>query len=189
MSKQAQEDGHSKTGNLRTIFLLHGEVVDITEKVNEFFAPVIVAYVSVTYVNLLFGFFFMARVLFWSWGKNIELLLLSFDSILWSLNACFAIYLLLYVCENVRSEIYASSRFVHQLIQQKPTFLAQNDRYYHQMKAFIIQSLHQRKVFSFSVLGLFSLDFAFIFSVRNANRKKEAKANSIFRSPVRQRRC
>lgn len=40
-----------------------------------------------------------------------------------------------------------------------------DDAYHGKMKSFTLQILHRKKVFNFHGLGLFKLDYTFIFSV------------------------
>lgn len=157
--------------HLKVVFLLHDKLIDLTENINDFFALTVAIHITVTYVMLLFGVFFMAKVLFWNSERSVHMILYSLNFIFWSLNGCFVLYLLLFFCETTRENIFHSSTYIYDLTQSDAEFLVDNDHYYHQLKAFTIQLLHRKKVFTFSAVGLFNLDFTFIFSVCNATKK------------------
>lgn len=151
--------------NFKDIFLLYDKLIDLTEKINGFFAATIAIYITITYITLLYGVFFMAKVLFSNWKKSKQTILLSLNFILWSLNGCFILFMLLFLCERMRNKIFKSSNHIYKITQSGAQFINENEHYYHQMKAFTIQLLHRKKVFTFTAVGLFNLDFTFIFSV------------------------
>lgn len=54
---------------------------------------------------------------------------------------------------------------VHEIMQKKPAFMLSNDLFYNKMKSFTLQFLHWEGYFQFNGIGLFALDYTFIFSV------------------------
>ena len=59
-----------------------------------------------------------------------------------------------------------SALIIHKILQNKPAFMLNDEIYYSKMKSFTLQILHRKNVFYFHGLGLFILDYTFIFSVR-----------------------
>lgn len=66
-----------------------------------------------------------------------------------------------------RDEAYDSALIVHKILQNKPVFMLNDEIFYNKMKSFTLQILHRKNTFNFNGLGLFQLDYTFIFSVIN----------------------
>lgn len=69
------------------------------------------------------------------------------------------------VCTYTRDEAYNSAKIIHKILQKKPMFAIKNEKYYNKLKSFTLKTLHRKKTFKFNGMGLFILDFSFIFSV------------------------
>lgn len=97
------------------------------------------------------------------------MLLYASSYLYWGVIHACLIYALLNMCTRTRNEARESAFIVHKLIQAKPIFLRDDrdvdERYYKKIKSFTLQLLHQKKQFHFHGLGLFELDYTFIFSV------------------------
>lgn len=66
---------------------------------------------------------------------------------------------------QAREAAYESALIVHKILQNKPVFMLNDEIYYNKMKSFTLQILHRKNTFNFNGLGLFQLDYTFIFSV------------------------
>lgn len=69
------------------------------------------------------------------------------------------------MCTRTRDEARESAFIAHKILQRKPLFMWDDDIYYNKMKSFTLQLLHRKNTFNFHGLGLFALDYTFIFSV------------------------
>lgn len=117
------------------------------------------------FANCILFFCPDAKVLFWAWSQQTQMLYFASSYLCWGImNACL-IYALLSICNTTRNEACESALIVHKILQQKPAFMGSDDMYYNKIKSFTLQILHRKNTFHFSGLGLFSLDYTFIFSV------------------------
>lgn len=152
--------------DLPRIFGCHDRLVDLIEQINEFYSPITVIFIARYFVMAIFGLFFIAKVLFWSWEKNLRLILMSTTYNLWSILGIIEIFIIMNACQTTQQQAFRTSFFVYELIQKQPKFFIQNEINFVRSKSFIIQVLHRKKSFSFSGIGLFNLDYSFIFSVK-----------------------
>lgn len=84
---------------------------------------------------------------------------------IWCVLTALVIYTILTICTKTREEAYESALIVHKILQNKPVFMLNDEIYYNKMKSFTLQILHRKNTFNFNGLGLFQLDYTFIFSV------------------------
>lgn len=170
--------------HMDTLFTLHDKLLDMSEMINDLYALQIVAFITVAFVIILFGFFFetkvivmfdnqhklnsslFPKVIFWLWGQNTRLILIATSYLLWGVLLAMVIYKTLSVCTQTREEAYEAALIVHKILQNKPVFMLNDEIFYNKMKSFTLQILHRKKTFNFNGLGLFQLDYTFIFSVR-----------------------
>lgn len=166
---------------MHLLFEQHDQLLEISEWLNCIYALQIVTFVSVAFVRVLFGFFFETKVIFWLWGQNTRLSLLAVSYLLWSVLMLAIIYLLLSVCTATRNEAYRSAMIVHKILQKKPIFVSNNEIYYNKLKAFTLKILHRKSSFKFNGMGLFVLDFTFIFSVGTISYARRLFTVQLFR--------
>lgn len=141
-----------------------------------------VVFITGGFIMVLFGVFFETKVekilskllntrthnfqvIFWPQGINTKLLLFATSYVLWGVALSAIIYTVLRACSNSREESCESALIIHKILQNKPAFMINDDSYHGKMKSFTLQILHRKKVFNFHGLGLFKLDYTFIFSV------------------------
>ncbi|XP_037038933.1 gustatory and pheromone receptor 33a-like [Bradysia coprophila] len=154
--------------NMDSLFALHDSLLDISEDINDVYAIQIVTFITVSFVTILFGFFFETKVIFWLWGKNTQLILIASSYLIWSVMTALIIYTILTICTKAREAAYESALIVHKILQNKPVFMLNDEIYYNKMKSFTLQILHRKNTFNFNGLGLFQLDYTFIFSAVSA---------------------
>lgn len=147
---------------LHIIFRAHDQLFDLLAIINDGFSLQMVVATTFIFGLLIFGLFFEIKVVAWA----PQLVLMSSSYLLWSVISTIMVYLLLFICTTTLECAHESGRIVHKILQQKPAFMMTNDIYYSKMKAFNQQLLHRRSMLHFTALGLFRLDYSFIFSVR-----------------------
>ena len=153
---------------MNDIFLIHDELCEISELVNSAFAVQIVVLVTGTFAITLYGFFFDTKVIAWNPSLSNPLIKLATSYVLWGVATCSGIYLILNICTSTKEESFESAMIIHKILQNKPAFMIADDTYYNKMKSFTLQILHRKNVFHFNGLGLFFLDYTFIFSAVSA---------------------
>lgn len=149
---------------MHEIFALHDHLTDLSEIVNDGFSLQVVTIITVFFVIVIFGFFFETKVLFWAWGSAMKLVLVSTSYLLWGVLSSGFIYIMLNICTRTRDQANKSALIIHKILQMKPSFMLNDETYYNKMKSFTLQILHKKNI-GFTGLGLFSLDYTFIFSV------------------------
>lgn len=77
----------------------------------------------------------------------------------------FSFFYFLTISSNTREESCESALIIHKILQNKPAFMLNDEIYYSKMKSFTLQILQRKNIFHFHGLGLFRLDYTFIFSV------------------------
>lgn len=151
---------------MNELFTIHDKLCDLSEFINKAFGVQIVVYVTVAFIITLFGFFFETKVIFWELGGSFsKLVLVASSYVLWGILASMVTYGMLSACTAAREEANESALIVHKILQNKPAFMLNDEIYYNKMKSFTLQVLHRKNTFQFHGLGLFSLDYTFIFSV------------------------
>lgn len=150
---------------MNEFFTMHDKLCDISEVINDAFAVQLVVTITTGFVVILFGFFFETKVLFWAWGNNMKFILIATAFVVWGAEICASIYLILRYCTAAKEEANESALIVHKILQNKPAFMLTDEIYYSKMKSFTLQVLHRKNTFHFNGLGLFRLDYTFIFSV------------------------
>lgn len=150
---------------MNEFFTMHDKLCDISEIINEAFAVQLVVTITCGFVIILFGFFFETKVLFWAWGNNTRFILIATAFVVWGVIICASIYMILRYCTAAKEEANESALIVHKILQNKPEFMLTDEIYYSKMKSFTLQVLHRKNTFHFNGLGLFRLDYTFIFSV------------------------
>ena len=156
-------DLHKK---MHEIFRIHDCICDLLEDVNDSFAFQVVCMVTSIFVFLIFGLFFETKVIFWAWGVAPRVVLFSTSYLSWGIISSLSCYMLLYWCTTTRDAAYRSALIIHKILQTKPAFMLNDEAYYNKMKSFTLQVLHRKNILHFNGLGLFRLDYTFIFSVR-----------------------
>lgn len=156
---------------MNELFTIHDKLCDLSEFVNKIFGVQIVVYVTTAFAITLFGFFFETKVIFWELGGSFsKLVLVASSYVLWGILASMITYGMLSACTAAREEANESALIVHKILQNKPAFMLNDEIYYNKMKSFTLQVLHRKNTFQFHGLGLFSLDYTFIFSVSTKSR-------------------
>lgn len=158
-------DLHTK---LHDIFRAHDKLCDMAEAVNDLYSSQTVVCITCIFILLLFGFFFETKVLFYAWGGATRLVFISTSYLLWGIISTLNVYLMLYLCTNTRDEANKSALIIHKVLQMKPAFMLNDEVYYNKMKSFTLQILHRKNILHFNGLGLFRLDYTFIFSAVSA---------------------
>lgn len=150
---------------LHDIFRVHDKLCDLIEEVNECFSFQMVVCITGIFILMIFGLFFEAKVVFWAWGGAIKLVLISTSYMIWGFISAGVTYLVLFLCTNARDSANQSALIIHKILQMKPAFMLNDEAYYNKMKSFTLQILHRKNILHFNGLGLFRLDYTFIFSV------------------------
>lgn len=91
--------------------------------------------------------------------------LIAVSYLLQSILMLVIIYVLLGICTYARDEANRAAMIVQKVLQKKPIFVLNDASYYNKLKSFTLKVLHRKIAFNFNGLGLFKLDFTFIFSV------------------------
>ncbi|CAO1305137.1 unnamed protein product [Diamesa serratosioi] len=153
---------------MNELFSLHDKLCDVAEKFNNLYSLEMVTCITGGFVMSLFGFFFETKVIFWAQGINPQLFFFATSYILWGVLMSAIIYLVLRNCSNTREESCESALIIHKILQNKPAFMLNDEIYYSKMKSFTLQILQRKNIFHFHGLGLFRLDYTFIFSAVSA---------------------
>ncbi|CAO1367850.1 unnamed protein product [Diamesa tonsa] len=153
---------------MNELFSLHDKLCDVAEKFNNLYSLEMVTCITGGFVMSLFGFFFETKVIFWAQGINPQLFFFATSYILWGGLMSAIIYLVLRNCSNTREESCESALIIHKILQNKPAFMLNDEIYYSKMKSFTLQILQRKNIFHFHGLGLFRLDYTFIFSAVSA---------------------
>ncbi|XP_065355979.1 gustatory and pheromone receptor 33a [Calliphora vicina] len=154
--------------NLPELFKLHDKILSLSVLTNAQYGPQCVPYMAVCFVITIFGIFLQTKVFFVVGGKSRLLDYVVFLYLLWSLTTMLVAYLVLRLCCNANGYSKQSAMIVHEIMQKKPAFMLGNDVYYNKMKSFTLQFLHWEGYFQFNGIGLFTLDYTFIFSTVSA---------------------
>lgn len=154
--------------HLHHIFRLHDSLCDLVEQINDAFSLQMVVCIASIFIVLIFSLFFEIKVVFWAWGGQVKLVLISTSYLLWGIIAASVIYFVLYMCSNTITSMKRSALIVHKLLQMKPAFMLNDETYYNKMKSFTLQVLHRKNILHFNGLGLFRMDYTFIFSAVSA---------------------
>uniref|UniRef100_A0A182NLW0 Gustatory receptor n=1 Tax=Anopheles dirus TaxID=7168 RepID=A0A182NLW0_9DIPT len=149
---------------LTYMFVIHENVAKLAEFINGAFSLQIIAIVTVTFVNTLFGFFIGTKLLFWNY-QMIDLILRAGRYACECIPACLLIYYMLIVCAATHNELYKSASLLHKLLQYKSNYFIDDQALFERSKAIALQLLHRKRFSLFDGSGLFKLDFTFIFSV------------------------
>lgn len=150
---------------LHDFYRVHDKLCDLIEQVNDCFSLQMVVCITAIFILLIFGLFFETKVVFWAWGGAIKLVLISTSYMLWGILSTAFVYLVLYMCTHARDSANKSALIIHKILQMKPAFILNDEVYYNKMKSFTLQILHRKNILHFNGLGLFRLDYTFIFSV------------------------
>ncbi|XP_059615286.1 gustatory and pheromone receptor 33a [Phlebotomus argentipes] len=171
-TKQAFVSNSSLPANahmrLNEIFILHDKLCDASESINDIFSLQIVSSITAGFIIIIFGFFIETKVAFWAWGQNVTLILIATSYVIWGAINCLSIYVMLSCTTNAKETANAAALVVHKILQNKPAFMLNDEIYYNKMKSFTLQILHRKNTFHFNALGLFRLDYTFIFSAVSA---------------------
>ncbi|XP_055704517.1 gustatory and pheromone receptor 33a-like [Phlebotomus papatasi] len=153
---------------LNEMFILHDKLCDISEILNDAFSLQIVSTITAGFIIIIFGFFIETKVIFWAWGQNYTLILIATSYVIWGGINALMIYTMLACTTNTRETANAAALVVHKILQNKPAFMLNDEIYYNKMKSFTLQILHRKNTYHFNALGLFRLDYTFIFSAVSA---------------------
>lgn len=129
------------------------------------FGPQCVPYMAACFVVSIFGIFLETKVNFIVGGKSRLLDYMTYLYVIWSFTTMMVAYIVLRLCCNANNHSKQSAMIVHKIMQKKPAFMLSNDLFYNKMKSFTLQFLHWEGFFQFNGVGLFALDYTFIFSV------------------------
>ncbi|XP_061401369.1 gustatory and pheromone receptor 33a-like [Musca vetustissima] len=162
------DEGPSSESNLPDLFKLHDKILSLSVITNAEYGPQSVPYMAVCFVITIFGIFLLTKVFFVVGGKSRLLDYVIILFIVWSLTTMVVAYLVLRLCCNANGFSKQSAMIVHEIMQKKPAFMLGNDLYYNKMKSFTLQFLHWEGYFQFNGIGLFTLDYTFIFSTVSA---------------------
>uniref|UniRef100_A0A182RUX0 Gustatory receptor n=1 Tax=Anopheles funestus TaxID=62324 RepID=A0A182RUX0_ANOFN len=152
---------------LTYMFVIHENVAKLAEFINRAYSLQIIAIVTVTFVNTLFGFFIETKLLFWNY-EMLDLILRACRYAFECIPACLLIYNMLVVCAATHNELFKSASLLHKLLQYKANYFIDDQALFERSKAIALQLLHRKRFALFDGSGLFKLDFTFIFSVFSA---------------------
>ncbi|XP_053674103.1 putative gustatory receptor 28b [Anopheles nili] len=152
---------------LTYMFVIHENVAKLAEFINGAYSLQIIAIVTVTFVNTLFGFFIETKLLFWNY-QMLELIFRACRYAFECIPACLVIYYMLIVCASTHTELFKSSSLLHKLLQYKSNYFIDDQALFERSKAIALQLLHRKRFSLFDGSGLFKLDFTFIFSIFSA---------------------
>ncbi|XP_012155325.2 gustatory and pheromone receptor 33a [Ceratitis capitata] len=161
-------DGKTSEENLPSLFKLHDKILSLSVLVNAEFGAQCVPYMAACFVITIFSIFLETKVMFIVGGKNHVMDYVIYLYVIWSFTTMMVGYFVLRLCCNTNAHSKQSAMIVHEIMQKKPTFMLGNDVYYNKMKAFTLQFLHWEGYFQFNGIGLFALDYTFIFSTVSA---------------------
>ncbi|XP_037823141.1 gustatory and pheromone receptor 33a [Lucilia sericata] len=161
-------DSPTSETNLPELFKIHDKILSLCVITNAQYGPQCVPYMAVCFVIAIFGIFLQTKVYFVVGGKNPILDYMVFIYMLWSMSLMLVAYLVLRLCCNANGFSKQSAMIVHEIMQKKPAFMLGNDVYYNKMKSFTLQFLHWEGFFQFNGIGLYTLDYTFIFSTVSA---------------------
>uniref|UniRef100_A0A182YRM4 Uncharacterized protein n=1 Tax=Anopheles stephensi TaxID=30069 RepID=A0A182YRM4_ANOST len=152
---------------LTYMFVIHENVAKLAEFINRAYSLQLIAIVTVTFVNTLFGFFIETKLLFWNY-QMVDLILRACRYAFECIPACLLIYNMLVVCASTHTELFKSASLLHKLLQYKANYFIDDQALFERSKAIALQLLHRKRFPLFDGSGLFRLDFTFIFSVFSA---------------------
>uniref|UniRef100_A0A182KCF7 Gustatory receptor n=1 Tax=Anopheles christyi TaxID=43041 RepID=A0A182KCF7_9DIPT len=152
---------------LTYMFVIHENVAKLAEFINGAYSVQIIAIVTVTFVNTLFGFFVVTKLLFWNY-QMLDLILRACRYAFECIPACLLVYYMLIVCASTHCELFKSASLLHKLLQYKSNYFIDDQALFERSKAIALQLLHRKRFSLFDGSGLFRLDFTFIFSVFSA---------------------
>ncbi|XP_043950167.1 gustatory and pheromone receptor 33a [Drosophila biarmipes] len=164
----AENTGSSSEGNLPDLFKLHDKILSLSVITNGEFGPQCVPYMAACFVVSIFGIFLETKVNFVVSGKSRLLDYMTHLYVIWSFTTMVVAYIVLRLCCNANNHSKQSAMIVHEIMQKKPAFMLSNDLFYNKMKSFTLQFLHWEGFFQFNGIGLFALDYTFIFSTVSA---------------------
>lgn len=151
--------------NLPDLFKLHDKILSLSVLTNGEFGPQCVPYMAACFVISIFAIFLETKVDFIVGGKSRLLDYCTHLYVTWSFTTMTVAYIVLRLCCNANNHSKQSAMIVHEIMQKKPAFMLSNDLFYNKMKSFTLQFLHWEGYFQFNGIGLFALDYTFIFSV------------------------
>ncbi|XP_034099492.1 gustatory and pheromone receptor 33a [Drosophila albomicans] len=154
--------------NLPDLFKLHDKILSLSVLTNGEFGPQCVPYMAACFVVSIFGIFLETKVNFIVGGKSPVLDYMTYLYVIWSITTMVVAYIVLRLCCNANNHSKQSAMIVHEIMQKKPAFMLSNDLFYNKMKSFTLQFLHWEGYFQFNGIGLFALDYTFIFSTVSA---------------------
>ncbi|XP_034473577.1 gustatory and pheromone receptor 33a [Drosophila innubila] len=154
--------------NLPDLFKLHDKILSLSVLTNGEFGPQCVPYMAACFVVSIFGIFLETKVNFIVSGKSAVLDYMTYLYVIWSFTTMVVAYIVLRLCCNANNHSKQSAMIVHEIMQKKPAFMLSNDLFYNKMKSFTLQFLHWEGYFQFNGIGLFALDYTFIFSTVSA---------------------
>ncbi|KAH8262926.1 hypothetical protein KR044_002212 [Drosophila immigrans] len=154
--------------NLPDLFKLHDKILSLSVLTNGEFGPQCVPYMAACFVVSIFGIFLETKVNFIVGGKSRVLDYMTYLYVIWSVTTMVVAYIVLRLCCNANNHSKQSAMIVHEIMQKKPAFMLSNDLFYNKMKSFTLQFLHWEGYFQFNGIGLFALDYTFIFSTVSA---------------------
>ncbi|XP_030555841.1 gustatory and pheromone receptor 33a isoform X2 [Drosophila novamexicana] len=154
--------------NLPDLFKLHDKILALSVITNGEFGPQCVPYMAACFVVSIFGIFLETKVNFIVSGKSRLLDYVTYLYVIWSFTTMVVAYIVLRLCCNANNHSKQSAMIVHEIMQKKPAFMLSNDLFYNKMKSFTLQFLHWEGYFQFNGIGLFALDYTFIFSTVSA---------------------
>ncbi|KAH8419261.1 hypothetical protein KR222_000880 [Zaprionus bogoriensis] len=162
------ETGITSESNLPHLFKLHDKILSLSVLTNGEFGPQCVPYMAACFVVSIFAIFLETKVNFIVSGKSSLLDYVTYLYVVWSFTTMIVAYIVLRLCCNANNHSKQSAMIVHEIMQKKPAFMLSNDLFYNKMKSFTLQFLHWEGYFQFNGIGLFALDYTFIFSTVSA---------------------
>ncbi|XP_068151709.1 gustatory and pheromone receptor 33a [Drosophila tropicalis] len=163
-----ENTGITSEANLPDLFKLHDKILSLSVLTNGEFGPQCVPYMAACFVISIFGIFLETKVNFIVSGKSRLLDYVTYLYVIWSFTSMVVAYIVLRLCCNANNHSKQSAMIVHEIMQKKPAFMLSNDLFYNKMKSFTLQFLHWEGYFQFNGIGLFALDYTFIFSTVSA---------------------
>ncbi|XP_055856180.1 gustatory and pheromone receptor 33a [Episyrphus balteatus] len=162
----------SKTSEdcLVDLFHLHDRILTLSRITNHEYGAQTVPYMAVCFVLGLFAIFMETKVnnVVRAYGYVDVVIYTEMIYIFWSVITVVVAYVVLRLCCNANGYSRKSAMVVHEIMQKKPQFMMGNDLFYNKMKSFTLQYLHWEGFFQFNGIGMYALDYTFIFSTVSA---------------------
>ncbi|XP_055903359.1 gustatory and pheromone receptor 33a [Eupeodes corollae] len=154
--------------HLVDLFWLHSKILNLSRLTNHEYGAQTVPYMVMCFVTTIFAIFLHTKVMVEVTGQSLTLNFVAQLYMMWGAITLIVAYIVLRLCCNANGYSKKSAMIVHEIMQKKPQFMMGNDVYYNKMKSFTLQFLHWEGFFQYNGIGMYTLDYTFIFSTVSA---------------------